>query len=321
MLEAALRLPLSVLSFVLGTLVGSFLNVVIARLPRGESIVHPRSHCPKCGDMIPAWLNVPILSWLALRGRCRACKSSISIRYPMVELLTGVLFWACFTRFGLTWGLLAGFIFAGSMVAITFIDIDTFEIADEISLPGIVIGIFLRPLAFAAPWWSGLAGAVLGGGFLWLVRIVWSTYMGLRIRLAKGQPKEVLEELESKREGMGFGDVKLIAMIGAFLGPPSLLPVVMVASVVGTIIGGALLLHQHFFPAPAPTPEELAALEADREARKKAALAKGEEPDDWEPAATAVPFGPFLAIGALTWMLVGPALERWFFQALGLVPP
>ena len=164
-------------------------------------------------------------------------------------------------------------------------------------------------------------GAVLGGGFLWLVRIVWSNYMGLRIRLAKGKNKEVLEELESKREGMGFGDVKLIAMIGAFLGPPSLIPVVLVASVVGTIIGGALLLHQHFFPAPAPTPEELAAMEAEREARKKAALAKGEEPDDWEPASTAVPFGPFLAIGALTWMLVGPALERWFFQALGLVPP
>lgn len=321
MFEAALELPLAILSFVLGTLVGSFLNVVIARLPRGESIVHPRSHCPKCGDMIPAWLNVPILSWLVLRGRCRACRNPISVRYPMVELLTGVLFWACFTRFGLTLGLLAGFIFAGSMVAITFIDIDTFEIADEISLPGIAIGVLLRPFAFVTPWWSGLVGAILGGGFLWGVRLVWSLYMGLRIKLAKDAPKEVLEALEEKREGMGFGDVKLIAMIGAFLGPPSLIPVVLIASVVGTIIGGGLLLYQAIWPPPTPTPEEEAARAQEKEARDAAARARGEEPDDWEPADTAVPFGPFLAIGALAWLLIGPILERWFYQSLGLIAP
>ena len=156
--------------FILGAMVGSFLNVVIARLPAGESVVRPRSKCPKCGDMIPFWLNIPILSWLILRGKCRACKTPISFRYPVVELLTAILFTACGSKFGVSWATLSGVILCGMLVAITFIDIDIWEIPDEISLPGIVIGCILRPFAFEVPWYDGLLGAAMGAGFLWLIR-------------------------------------------------------------------------------------------------------------------------------------------------------
>lgn len=219
---AASGVPLSILVLVFGLLVGSFLNVVIARVPKGESIVHPRSRCPHCGYMIPSWLNVPVLSWLVLRGRCWSCKTAISVRYPIVELLTGVLFLGCFRQFGLTWALLAGMILSASLLAITFIDIDVFEIPDEISIPGILLGIVLRPIAFDVPWYSGLAAAALAITALLGLRWGYASIRGI--------------------EGMGLGDVKLLAMIGAFLGPGALLPVLLVASMAGLVVGGPLVL-------------------------------------------------------------------------------
>ena len=199
--------------FLLGATVGSFLNVVIARLPAGESVVRPRSKCPKCGDMIPGWLNIPILSWLLLRGRCRACKANISIRYPMVELLTALLFTACGARYGQSMATLSSVIICGMLIAITFIDIDIWEIPDEISLPGIVIGCLLRPMAFDVPWYDGIFGAAMGAGFLWLIRWGFFVLRGI--------------------EGMGMGDIKLIATIGAFVGPLGLPPTILVASISG----------------------------------------------------------------------------------------
>lgn len=212
-----IQLLLRIGTFVLGASIGSFLNVVIARLPAGESVVHPRSRCPKCGRMITWWQNIPILSWVILRGKCAGCGLPISIRYPVVELVTGALFLACLERFGLSWGLLPAWILSGSLIAITFIDIDIFEIPDEISLPGIVLGCALRPLCFDKPWISGIVGAAAGAGALWFVR--WA-YEAVR-----------------KREGMGLGDLKLLAMIGAFLGPAALLPTVLVGSFAGSLIG------------------------------------------------------------------------------------
>lgn len=288
------RFPWAIALFVLGALIGSFLNVVIARLPAGESIVHPRSRCPHCHTMIPGWLNIPVLSWLFLRGRCRACKAPISVRYPMVELLTASLFLACWSRFGLSAALLLGLVLSASLVAITFIDIDTWEIADEISIPGVAIGAALRPWAFDVPWYSGLIGAALGAAFLGFVR--WA-YAVVR-----------------KQEGMGLGDVKLIAMIGAFLGPGGLLPTILLASVAGSVIGGVLLLVKRLrgeasvdaeAPAgpPAPAPER-----PEDEAKSE------EDDEDWVPPENAVPFGPFLALGALAQLLFGPAFERLFFE-------
>ena len=284
--------------FVLGSMVGSFLNVVIARLPAGQSIVRPRSRCPKCGDSIPAWLNVPILSWFVLRGRCRACAQPISFRYPMVETLTACLFLAIGVRFGWSLATLAGLILAGSLVAITFIDLDIWEIPDEISVPGVVVGCALRPFAFDVPWYDGIAGAAIGASFLWLVR--WG-YFQLR-----------------KVEGMGLGDVKLIAMIGAFVGPLGLVPTILVASVAGTIIGGTVILlggrddpEQEANEAPTAEPAPPADAPSDGDE-----TAPDDEEDDWVPPPNAVPFGPFLSIGALVQLLFGPALVRLVFGLL-----
>ena len=293
----ALGIPVAPVVLVFGLLVGSFLNVVIARLPEGESIVRPRSRCPKCGDMIPSWLNVPVLSWVVLRGRCRACKTPISVRYPMVELLTGMLFLACYARFGLSWALLLGFWLCGSMVAITFIDIRWWEIPDEISLPGILIGVALRPLAFDVPWWDGLLGAALGYGFLWTVRVGYERLRG--------------------REGMGLGDLKLLAMIGAALGAKALLPVILTASFSGSLVGGALLLVRR--PRGEPAEAEDAPVESEPANEGAApdpeAAGEDDEEEDWEPAPDAVPFGPFLAMGCLFVLLYGHLLERWYLLA------
>lgn len=378
---AASGVPLAPFIFVLGLLVGSFLNVVIARVPAGQSIVRPRSRCPHCGYMIPSWLNVPVLSWVALRGRCASCRTPISVRYPIVELLTGVLFLACFRQFGLSWALLLGLIFCGGLLAITFIDIDTFEIPDEISLPGILIGALLRPLAFEVDWWSGLAAAALATAALLGLRWGFAAIRGI--------------------EGMGLGDVKLLAMIGAFLGAGALLPTLMVASIVGLVVGAPLTLAARRQEAdedegegaeegafeddapPAATIRLTALVQAGRRTRRlfgkdvpatrshvRFALTFGvrgrsgpglralvglvhdqpgwglfdgvsrglredgwgkglkawlgvmagerepladDEEEPWTPPKGAIPFGPFLALGAMFTLLYGHNFERWLF--------
>ena len=293
----------------LGALVGSFLNVVILRMPEGQSIVHPPSHCPKCGDRIPPWLNVPILSWILLRGRCRACKEPISIRYPIVEAMNAMLWLAALARFGPSIAALSAMLLSSALVVITFVDLDRWEIPDEISLPGIVIGCALRPFAFDAPWYDGILGAVLGGGFLWFVRwIFW-----------------VLRKVE----GMGFGDVKLIAMIGAFLGPRAIIPTILVASMSGSIIGVFVLLARRAtvtteddrtpneVSTPAPDDSPQSAGDADLEDPDVL-----DEEDEWTPHPRAVPFGPFLAIGCLAELffhrhidavlrVIASTLHRW----------
>jgi leader peptidase (prepilin peptidase)/N-methyltransferase len=259
---------------IFGALVGSFLNVVIARLPAGESLVRPRSKCPSCGSMIPAYLNVPILSWLILRGRCAQCKKPISIRYPIVEILTSILFLAIGERYQWSLATIAGVLLAGSLIAITFIDIDIWEIPDEISVPLIVIGCVLRPLAFGVPWYDGVLGAAVGAFLLFGMR--WIATKAL------------------KQEGMGLGDVKLIAAIGAFVGPVGLLPTIFVASAVGSVVGILLLALRKGPPAPPPLPPDASPDE-----------------EQWVPPAHGVPFGPFLSIGALASLLFGRILLHW----------
>ena len=284
--------------FFLGATVGSFLNVVIARLPAGESVVRPRSKCPKCGDMIPWWLNIPLLSWLFLRGRCRACKTKISIRYPMVELLTAVLFTACGAQYGQTMATASGVIICGMLVAITFIDIDIWEIPDEISLPGIVIGCLLRPVAFDVPWFDGILGAAMGAGFLWLIR--WGFFVVRGI------------------EGMGMGDVKLIATIGAFVGPFGLVPTILISSISGTIIGTIVLLVNRDSEEVEASNERSA--EQVNVAPESTSTASNKDQEDgeeeWVPPKNAVPFGPFLSLGAICTVLFSETLQLYLLRII-----
>jgi leader peptidase (prepilin peptidase)/N-methyltransferase len=243
--------------FAFGAILGSFLNVCIARLPHDRSIVHPRSHCPHCRTWIAWYDNIPLLSYVALGARCRACRASISALYPAVEALTGGLAVALWLRLGPTLAFAGYLAFAAALVTITFIDLDYRIIPDVISLPGIVLGLavsFVSPLVRP---FDAFVGAVAGGGFLLAVAGLY--------QLLRGQ------------EGMGGGDVKLLAMIGAFLGWQSLFVTVMVASIVGSIIGVALMLYQR----------------AD--------------------AKLAIPFGPFLACGALVHLFFGDRILAFYF--------
>ncbi len=245
-------------SFLLGAVIGSFLNVCIYRIPAGESIVSPGSRCPHCGTPILWYQNIPIFSWLVLGGKCASCKGSISIRYPMVEALTGGLFALVFYRFGIQWATPIYWLFCAALVAITFIDLDHQIIPDVISLPGIPIGFLC---SFALPWisWTdSLFGILLGGGSLFAV--------------AAGY------ELLTKKEGMGGGDIKLLGMMGAFLGWQAVLPVIFLSSLIGSLVGVPLMLI------------------------KKA------------DGKLAIPFGPFLALGALIYLFWGPELIRWYLS-------
>lgn len=248
--------------FLFGAIVGSFLNVCIHRLPSDESVVFPASHCPHCRQPIRPYDNIPVLSYVLLRGRCRACGASISSRYPAVELLTGAAAVATVGALGISAHALLAFAFLCALIVITFIDFDHQIIPDAISLPGIGVG-FAAALILGSPsWTASLAGILLGGGLLWGVAEGYHWLTG--------------------REGMGGGDIKLLAMIGAFLGWQAVPVTLMIASLTGTAIGIGLMLVRR------------------RDRR------------------TAIPFGPFLAVGAACALFWGDALITWY---LGLARP
>jgi len=239
-----------------GLLVGSFLNVVIHRVPLGESVVAPPSHCPQCDMRIRPWDNVPVLSYLWLRGRCRGCGLGIPLRYPAVELVTGLLFAAIAWRFGPTWWTTAYCLFAAALVCAAMIDHDHQIIPDSISLGGLAVALVVIPAIHAyygEAWWSALQrsglGALVGGGVLWLV-----AFLHARVSVAMGRTFEHWpgegEPLPRPSEadywlwfpGMGLGDVKLLAMIGAVVGPAGVLDTILASSLVGLLLGGAQAL-------------------------------------------------------------------------------
>jgi leader peptidase (prepilin peptidase) / N-methyltransferase len=255
-----------VVALVLGTAVGSFLNVVIHRVPRRESIVSPGSHCPSCGRAIRWFDNVPLFGWLWLRGRCRDCRAPIAVRYPLVELLTGLLAAGLALRLGFTIELLGAFWFAASLLALTFIDLDHRLLPDRITLPGIVAGLLLAACAPTNDRWvaiqSSVIGILVGGGVLWVVAQAYRLYSG--------------------QEGMGGGDIKLLAMIGAFLGWQGVLLTLLLASFAGSAVGIVLMIV--------------------RRADSK----------------LAIPFGPFLALGALVALFWGGRIVGWYISSFGL---
>ena len=250
-----------VLAFIFGTVVGSFLNVCICRMPKDESIVSPPSHCPFCDYQIRWYDNIPLLSYLLLRGKCRGCGAHISLQYPLVELLNGLLTLAIFYRFGLSITFVALFLFCSSLVVITFIDIEHQIIPDEISLSGIVIGFIFSFFLPWQTWLNSLLGILLGGGSLLLVAYGYQWLTG--------------------KEGMGGGDIKLLAMMGAFLGWKSIPFIIFASSLVGSILGITIMLIQ----------------------KKDSKLA--------------IPFGPYLAFGAILYIFYGRQLIQWYFSLSG----
>lgn len=207
-------------AIVFGSCIGSFLNVVIHRVPRGESVVSPPSSCPACGHRIRPWENIPVLGWVFLRGRCSACGSAISGRYPLVELATGLLAVASLAWFGPTLEAATSFILLTCMLAIAFIDWEHMIIPDELSLGLLVLGLAISP-------WSstGLVGALIGasvgGGLLLLVGILWEKFRGI--------------------EAMGGGDVKLMAAAGAFLGLGNVLLIIFLGAFLGALVGAVMM--------------------------------------------------------------------------------
>ncbi len=244
--------------FAFGACLGSFANVVIYRLPRGESVVKPRSHCYNCKKMVAWYDNIPILSWFILRGRCRQCQAPFSIRYSLVELLTGILFALSYHYAGLHWSLLEYCLFVFGLVVCTFIDLDHMILPDEFTLSGIVIGLVGAALNPQREFLDALYGVLMGGGFLWGMAYIYYAI--------------------TKVEGMGGGDIKLLAWIGAVLGWKAIPFVIMVAAIVGSIVG----------------------LIASR--KTKAGLK------------TVIPFGPYLALSAVFYLFGGQTIAIWYLD-------
>jgi len=255
---------LGAMAFVVGLVVGSFLNVVIYRLPRGESLVRPGSHCPGCGQGLAPWDNVPVLSYLWLRGRCRSCRTRISPRYPAIELLTALLFASIAMRYGATAMTPVLLAFAAALVAAAAIDLDHRIIPDEISVGGLLLAVVLVPAVhalagahFADALLRSAGGALLGGGAFWTVGFAHariSTALGRRFEHWPGEgealPKPSSLDYWVWFPGVGFGDVKLLAMIGAVLGPAGVLETIFAASVAGLVLGVAGALITRRWSAP-----------------------------------------------------------------------
>lgn len=269
--------------FAIGAIIGSFLNVVIHRVPNEESIVFPNSACPKCKKGIAGYDNIPVISWLILGGKCRNCKNPISFRYPAVEILTGLIFTVFFWRFDLTPILVPYLIFAAAITALIFIDAEHMILPNVITYPGIVFSFLVRmifPLAFGAVWFTDLyqpplnsyigtmplwglsligavLGALAGGGTLWAIGKLWKLLRGV--------------------DGMGMGDVKLMLGVGALLGWRLTFLTLFLAAATGAV-GGILFM-----------------------------LIKREK--DMQ---TQIPFGIFLGIGSMLALLFGEQMIRWY---------
>ena len=238
-----------------GAVIGSFLNVVIWRLPRGENLAKPPSACPGCGQAIKPYDNIPIVSWLVLRGRCRNCGERISARYPLVEALTAGLYAGCVVKFGADRDVWMPLIFVTVLVAITFIDLDHRIIPNKITLPAAIVGVVLLVVIKPDDITEYLLAGLLAALFFFLA---WIAYPA----------------------GMGMGDVKLAGVMGLYLGR-AVAPAVMAGMLLGTIIGVAIMARKGV-----------------KEGRK-----------------TAVPFGPFLALGGLIGLFAGDEIVDWYLDS------
>ncbi len=244
--------------FIIGACLGSFANVIIYRYPSGESIVRPRSRCSSCKQPVAWYDNLPIFAWLLLRGKCRNCQASFSIRYPLVELLMAGLFLGLFLKLGWSWTLLECLIFAFALVVSSFIDFDHMILPDVFTLSGIVIGLIGAAFNPEREFLPAILGVILGGGFLYAIAVIYSAVR--------------------KQEGMGGGDIKLIAWIGAVLGWTSVPFVIISSSLIGSVVGLIIMT------------------------KTKGGMSQ------------AIPFGPYLALGALLYIFCGQELADMYIQ-------
>lgn len=245
-----------ILLFILGLIVGSFSNVCIYRIPRNESIVYPASHCPKCSTTIRLIDNIPLLSYFLLKGRCRNCGSKISIQYPIVELLTGLIYLIIYLTYDLSIQSLIYIILSSALIIITFIDLKEQIIPDVISLPGVVAGLVI---SFFVPYISSLSsllGIIAGGGTILIIALIGTIIF--------------------KKEAMGGGDVKLAAMVGAFLGWKYVILALFLGFFIGALAGIFLI------------------------------LAKIRSREDM------IPFGPFIVVGSIAAILWGERILLWY---------
>jgi leader peptidase (prepilin peptidase)/N-methyltransferase len=244
-------------TLVVGLAIGSFLNVCIWRLPRNESLIAPASHCPSCNRPIAIYDNIPVISFLWLRGRCRNCHQAIPWRYPIVELTNGLGYVVLVGRYGLTGSAVIYAAFFSALLVITLIDLDHQIIPDRITLPGIVIGLISASTVLATSLLDAIAGIILGGGLLLIAGLVGTWVL--------------------KKEAMGMGDVKLLAMIGAFLGWKAVLLTVLIGSLVGTLIQLVLMAFKLW--------------------------RRGEY----------FAFGPYLSLGAMVSLFWGQEIIEWYW--------
>jgi leader peptidase (prepilin peptidase)/N-methyltransferase len=252
---------LNIIVILFGLCVGSFLNVCIYRIPLSKSIAFPGSSCTNCSSSIRFYDNIPVLSFIWLKGKCRKCGYLISLRYPMVEITTSLIFLSLFLNFGFSFELIIYFIFFSFLIIIIFIDIDHQIIPNIITLPGIIFFLCTSFFTSSITFIQSLSGIIAGGGILYIVALTYYLF--------------------TKKEGMGGGDIKLLAMIGAFVGWKGVVFTIFIASFSGTIAGILII------------------------------LIKGQSFKD------KIPFGPFLSIGAMTYIFLGTELISLYLKLMG----
>jgi len=244
------------IAFIVGTVIGSFLNVCIYRIPEGKSVVYPSSSCPKCNEKIGWYDNIPIISYILLKGKCRNCGEKISIQYPVVELLTGLVTLSIFAKYGLSFNTFYFLILVYALIVVSIIDIKTMLVSIKLCYFVMIIGILLSPFVSVVSFKDSILGASFGAGVILFIIETYYIFTG--------------------KEGMGYGDANIMAMVGAFLGWQKVFLVIFLASFIGAIVGLFLI------------------------------ILKGKD------TKFAIPFGPFLSIGAYITVLFGEEIIKWY---------
>src|SRR3984885_12957681 len=297
--------------FALGLCWGSFLNVCIYRLPLGKSVVAPRSACPHCGKMIPLYHNVPVLSWLILRGKCRNCKEPISPRYLVVELLTGVLFLSCYLHFGPTLATVKCAVLGFLLLGLIFADAETKLLPDAMTLPGLAIGIGFSLLVpvndLASRIIPGLVSPTMRGEISWRLWSLSDSLLGAAVGASFLYGAAAIYLRARGVEGMGFGDVKLMAMIGAFLGTKLTVLTIFAASLAGSRFGLSSVLAVWMKRTRRIEARGTPSIQARRRGWHSARLAL---------RYYEMPFGVFLGGMALLSFVFGNRLLHWYWRAL-----